>query len=341
MLERVLLPYHDRISWLPHACAAASALMTPGTVLISTHPPVVTHLVALVLKQRFGRPWIADFRDPLWGNPVRTSYRAGLIDPIIERLVVRHADAVIANTDASAAILVSRYPELSDKISTIWNGFDPEDRMQPLPRRDRGRRVISHVGSLYGTRTPLPFVACLNRLIARGAIMPNTLQFRQIGQSDPDCLDLTGASYQALQALGCLHAVGYALPRDEARQEMLIADWLLLLDMNAPNSDLQVPAKTFEYIQACRPILALTTPGSPTARILARSGIIHACVDLAADTDHFDAEILAFLRRPLTDMRPSAQFWSEFDGSRQTAALSVLIDRVCDKAVQIRAEPVA
>jgi hypothetical protein len=64
-LERVLLPY-DRISWLTHACAAASAMMTPGTVLISMHPPVVVHLVALVLQRRFGRPWIADFRNPLW-----------------------------------------------------------------------------------------------------------------------------------------------------------------------------------------------------------------------------------------------------------------------------------
>lgn len=55
----------------------------------------------------------------------------------------------------------------------------------------------------------------------------------------------------------------------------------------------------------------------------------------------FDAEILALLRRRLTDMRPSAPFWSEFDGSRQTAALSMLIDQVYDKAVQTRAEPVA
>lgn len=340
-LERLLLPYHDRISWLPHACAAASAAMTPGTVLISTHPPVVTHLVALVLKQRFGRPWIADFRDPLWGNPFRTSYRAGLIDPIIERLVVRHADAVIANTDASAAMLVSRYPAFSEKISTIWNGFDPEDRMEPLPHRDRKRRVISHVGSLYGTRTPLPFVACLNRLIARATIMPDEIQFRQIGQSDPDCLDLTNPGYQALQSLGCLYTVAHALPQDEARHEMLTADWLLLLDMNATNSGLQVPAKTFEYIQACRPILALTSPGSPTGRVLARSGVVHACVDLAGDPDHFDAAVLAFLRLPFTDTRPTVQFWSEFDGSRQTAALNVIVNRVYDDTTSRPAKAVA
>jgi len=332
IVERLLLPYHDRMSWLPHACAAAAAAMTPGTVLVSTHPPVVTHLVALVLKRRFGRPWIADFRDPLWGNPFRTSYRASLIDPIIERLVVQHADAVIANTDASAAMLVSRYPAMSEKISTIWNGYDPEDRMQPVPRDDRSRRVISHVGSLYGTRTPLPFVACLNRLVACGAIQPSAIEFRQVGQSDPDCLDLADPCYRALQALGCLHAIAHALPQDEARQEMLSADWLLLLDMNATNSGLQVPAKTFEYIQACRPILALTTPSSPTERILAVSGIAHACVYLASDPDRFDAEVLAFLRLPPTDTRPSAQFWSEFDGSRQTTILSAVIDRVYDQA---------
>ncbi len=338
ILERLLLPYHDRLAWLPYACAAASAAMTPGTVVMSTHPPVVTHLAALALKQRFGRPWIADFRDPLWGNPVRTSYRAGLIDPVIERLVIEHADAIIANTDASAAMLVSRYPAFSAKISTIWNGFDPEDHMEPLPRSNRTRRVISHVGSLYGARTPLPFVACLNRLIASGAILPSALQFRQIGQSDPDCFDLANPAYKALQAQGCLHAITHALPQVEARQEMLLADWLLLLDMNKTNPGLQVPAKTFEYIRARRPILALTMPGSPTARVLARSGVMHACVDLAAGPDQLDAEVLAFLQPPSARTAPNTQFWAEFDGSQQTAELNVLIDRICTKAAVEKAQ---
>ncbi len=327
-VQRVLLPYDDRLAWLPHACAAASREVRPGTVLISTHPPVVTHLAALALKRRTGRPWIADFRDPLWGNPSRTAFRAGLIDRATEWLVVHQADAVIANTDASAAMLVRRYPALAGKISTIWNGFDPEDRMEPLPRADRARRVVSHVGSLYGARTPLPFVACLNRLIASGAIPPGAIQFRHVGYSDPECLDLAEPAYQALQAQGCLQAVTHIVPQREARQEMLTADWLLLLDMNETNPGVQIPAKTFEYIRACRPILALTTPGSSTERVLASSGIPHACVDFGAAPEHFDAEVLAFLRRPFSEAAPSPQFWSEFDACRQTAALSALIDRV-------------
>ncbi len=338
VLERLLLPHHDRLAWLPHGCAAASAAMTPGTVVISTHPPVVTHLVGLALKRRLGRPWIADFRDPLWGNPGRASSRAGLLDPMIERLVIEQADAVIANTDASAAILVRRYPAFSAKVSTIWNGFDPEDNMEPLPRIDRAQRFITHVGSLYGTRTPLPFVACLNRLIASGAILPSALQFRQIGQSDPNCFDLAAPACKALQDRGCLHAVTGALTAIEARQEILRADWLLLLDVDQTNPGLQVPARTFEYLRACRPILALTTPNSPMARVLARSGVIHLCVDLASSPEQFDAKVLAFLQPPFTDTAPSPQFWAEFDGSRQTAALNALIDRVCAETAQKTAE---
>ncbi len=328
LVQRVLLPYDDRLAWLPYACAAAAAEVTPGTVLVSTHPPVVTHLAALALKRQTGRPWIADFRDPLRGNPSRTALRARLIDRATEWLVVQQADAVIANTDASAAMLARRYPAWAGKVSTIWNGFDPEDRMEPLPRADRARRVMSHIGSLYGTRTPLPFVACLNRLIEGGAMPPGAIQFRQVGYSDPECLDPAEPAYQALQTHGCLHVVNHIVPQREARQEMLTADWLLLLDMNEINPGVQIPAKTFEYIRACRPILALTTPGSSTERVLALSGIPHACVDFAAAPEQFDAEVLAFLRRPFSDVAPSARFWSEFDASRQTAALSALIDRV-------------
>ncbi len=327
-VQRVLLPYDDRLAWLPHACAAASAEVTPGTVLVSTHPPVVTHLAALALKRRTGRPWIADFRDPLRGNPSRTALRARLIDRATEWLVIQQADAVIANTDASAAMLMRRYPRWAGKVSTIWNGFDPEDRMEPLPRADRARRVISHVGSLYGARTPLPFAACLNRLVESGAMPAGAIQFRHVGYSDPECLDPAEPAFQALQAQGCLHVVTHIVPQREARQEMLTADWLLLLDMNETNPGVQIPAKTFEYIRACRPILALTTPGSSTERVLALSGIPHVCVDFAASPRQFDAEVLAFLRRPFRDVAPSARFWSEFDASRQTAALSALIDRV-------------
>ena len=167
-LERYVLPHRDRLGWLPCACQAASRAMTARCVVISTHPPIVTHLTALLLKMRFGRPWIADFRDPLWGNPTRTTWRAGLLDPVIEHLVMTAAVAVIANTDASADLLRSRYPALAEKIQLIWNGFDPEDRIGLAPID--GPYIFSHVGSLYGDRCPMALIQSVNRLMADGRL---------------------------------------------------------------------------------------------------------------------------------------------------------------------------
>ncbi len=327
-LERLFLPYEDRLGWFPHAYTAARARLGPGTVLFSTQPPTVTHMVALVLKARTGAPWIADFRDPLWGNPYRTSQRASVMDPVLERLTVENADAVVANTEAAAALMRDRYPEMQDKIVVIWNGFDPEDGLRPAPAPVAARRVIAHVGTLYGNRTPLPLLLSLERLITAGALDPTSIQFRQVGRTDPNCLNIADPVLDTLTGLGCCEIVSRNVPAREARAAMAGAEWLLLLDMNIVNPGLQVPAKTFEYIRTGRPILALTVPGSSTERVLAIAGVAHACIDLAAPPEQFDAAVLAFLRGPTGPSVPSAAFAAAFEARHQVEHLIALIDRV-------------
>ena len=331
-VQRVLMPYDDCLEWLPHAYAAASQSLTARSVLVSTHPPVVTHLVALLLKLRTGLPWVADFRDPLWGNPFRAALRASWLDPVIERLVLRFADAVIANTDAVAFVLRHRYPDAAGKVHTIWNGFDPDDVIKPLPPQRRDRLVISHIGTLYGSRTPVPFATCLQRLIHRGALRPGAVQFRQIGGTDSDCFDPQHPALLELAMLDCFYQSRHHLAQADARQEMVEADVLLLLDLNDASPGLQVPAKLFEYIRAGRPILALTIPGSATERVLALSGVPHACVDIGLPAAAFDAEVLAFLMAEHAPAVPSTQFMEQFSMAEQVKTLLAILERVSMKA---------
>jgi O-antigen/teichoic acid export membrane protein len=326
LAERLLLPYDDRMGWLPFAYVAASRRIGPGTVLFSTHPPTVTHLTALALKHRFGLPWIADFRDPLWGNPYRTSQRAALIDPAVERLTIEHADAVIANTEAAGAVLRARYPGLADKVHVIWNGFDPEERLQPIERCTQPRRVLVHTGTLYGNRTLLPVMASLHRLIARGSLDPATIQLRQVGRVDASCHDPALPVNQALARLGCLQVIGQNLPKSEARQEMLSAEWLLVLDMNVQNPGLQVPAKVFEYVRTGRPILAFTVPGSSTEQLLALSGAAHVCIDLAAEPEVMDAALLSFIEAAHRPYAVTEAFWQAFAAPSQAQQLLKVIE---------------
>lgn len=154
---RVAAFFTFAVAWAGFAIAVFCPELLRVTVPASSFSP---RLLLPVLVLAYVVRDVADFRHPLRGNPSRTAFRDRLIDRVTEWLVLQQSDAVIANTEASAAALARRYPARAGKTHTICNGFDPDDWMEPLPRADRARGVISHVGSFYGVRTPAP-VRCV------------------------------------------------------------------------------------------------------------------------------------------------------------------------------------
>ncbi len=322
LFEKFILPYEDRLGWLPHALRAGTRTMTADSVIISTHPPVVTHVAALILKLRTGRPWIADFRDPLWGNPCRVALRATWFDPLIERAVILCADAVIANTDGSAALLRARYPRQAHAITAIYNGFDPDDVIVPVPPPARAMRTLSHVGTLYGARSPALVLDSLDRLVRAGRMGDGAWQFRQIGRAVPGIMPPVAPGDGVYQS-------PRHLPQSAARQEMLAADvLLLLLDLSDHNPGLQVPAKLYEYVRTGRPIVAVTPPGSATSQVLAIAAVQHVCIDPAAPHPAFDDILAEFLAAPHPTTAPSPGFLRMFDIGHQIRDLVAVLDQV-------------
>lgn len=331
LLTRYLLPYDDRLPWIPFAYSEARSAIAndPNVVVVSSHPPVATHLVALVLKLRHGRRWIADFRDPLARNPLRTSKRAVMLDAIFERLIFQHADIVIANTDAVKQIWQDRFPQWQHKVHLIWNGFDPEDAIVPKPIGTGIRRTIAHIGTVYGGRTPWPLIESLDRLISAGKIAADSIQLRLLGPIQNQSLDPTAGPFQRLMALGSLHVDNRMAPQAEAREEMLNADYLMLLDIvDNEVPGIQLPAKIFDYIRACRPVLAFTPADSVISRVLATAGIPSTCIAPSAPAVEMDRTILEFLTPPRTAVQPSNAFWHNFDAASQTYILANLISKI-------------
>ncbi len=343
LVARRFLPYDDRLPWMPPAFKAASAVLAdnPDHIVVSSHPPLATHLVALALKFRHASRWVADFRDPLAGNPMRPARRAIVLDAIVERMVFRHADAVIANTDAVKQIWLKRYPQWKHKIHLIWNGFDREDAVDPKPISQRTRRTMAHIGTIYGGRTPEPLIASLDRLVAAGTVAAESIQLRLIGPIQNHSLDPSADICQRLQARGCLHVDNRMAPQHEAREEMLDADYLVLLDIvDNEVPGIQLPAKIFDYIRACRPILAFTPADSVITRVLSAAGIPNACISPTASGAEVDAAVEAFLARPITEIRPSETFWHDFDSASQTYILANILTRISAQPAHAT-EPVA
>ncbi len=326
-LHRVL-PYNDQVTWVPAAVEAARAVcraQRPEAV-ISTSPPVASHLAALAVKRLCGLPWVADFRDPLYGNPSRDRWWGGLWDAPVDRLIAREADAIIANTDAAADMLRARYPRLARKIHLIWNGYDPEAAIgpRPLPRRDF--KLMVHAGSLYGQRHPTAVLGSLHRLVAGGRLKAGSIRLRLVGHFYREDPWVSQSRFNELVEAGVVEYTPGMVSAGDAAREMAEADCLLLLDLNDRGLGIQVPAKVFEYIQTGRPVLAFTARNSPVERILAGSGVRHVIVYPDLPAEEMDRRVLEGLRLPSDAVAPSSWFHERFNGASQAEALARILD---------------
>jgi hypothetical protein len=331
---RILLFRHDEgFTWIPRAVNLAKRWrdMDPKPVVLSTSPPLTTHLAALVLKKNLGWRWIADFRDPLVGNPFRLGSLVRGSDRLLERAIFRNADAMIANTDAVLDSWIARYPQWRAKCHVVWNGFDPEEALAAEIIPLRPYKVLAHVGVIYGERHPAPLLSAARRLIERGSLDPLTIRICLVGPCDRSAFPVSD-DFEVLARLGCLECQGMAVPREEARSIAASADYLLLLDVLQGRAGLQVPGKLFDYLCVGRPILACTTHGSPVERILSSSGVPHTVLYPDAPSPENADRLLAFLSNPSTCTRPSAWFNNQFNAEAQALALSSIVEQVVSRS---------
>jgi hypothetical protein len=96
--------------------------------------------------------------------------------------------------------------------------------------------------------------------------------------------------------------------------------------VNLSNSGYTVPAKLYDYLLAGRPILAVTDVNSPVERILAQSGVPYTCVYHRDSPEEIDRKLISFFRLPTDPVAPNVWFEEHFNGDRQVAALSALLD---------------
>jgi glycosyltransferase involved in cell wall biosynthesis len=327
VIRKLILPGELGTLWSYHAYRAARAYLrahhSSHVTILSTFPPLGTHLAAWQLARGKGFRWIADFRDPptsQWADispnhPRRRVYRW------VERGLMRKVDAVIANTDAALAQWQEMYPSLDNKVHLIWNGFDPEDRIQPLPLPARGYKLLSHVGELYYGRTATQILESFARLIAAGRLQPESVRVRLVGRVEPESLPDPEFVRQA-KSRGWLELVTDQIPQHEARQIAQTSDGLLLLQ---PQSGVQVPGKLFEYLQIGRPILAFIQPNSPAQRLLERAGVPYRCVYPGDPPEKVDNVVSDFFDIPSTAVASSPWFQAQFNAQHQAQTLDVLI----------------
>jgi glycosyltransferase involved in cell wall biosynthesis len=264
------------ITWRVPAVAAGLNLIRDRRpdVIWSTYPIATAHVIGNALQRRSALPWIADFRDPMAQEGYPANPRVWQSFKRIEEQAVNHARFSVFTSPGAARTYRDRYPQSSNRITVIENGFDEESfaglSNDPASRRplNPGAITLLHSGIVYPMeRNPTHLFAAMRHLADAGILHRGKfkIRFRAAGH-DP--------LLRALTVQNALEDFVELLPQVSYRaalEEMVRADGLLVLQ--AANCNEQIPAKLYEYLRAGRPIIALTDPGGDTAGVLRDAGL--------------------------------------------------------------------
>jgi glycosyltransferase involved in cell wall biosynthesis len=307
------------VGWVPPGVLLGRRLLRQEhfDALFSSFPRASTHLIAAWLAYESGLPWLADYRDPWpirqsWQPPTPLHRRAHFA---LERLALAQAHAATAINEPIAEDLRRRYPALAPHVHVIPNGFDPEEEIATVELPDRSFWLV-HTGRLYGIR-----VEHVLRFLEALATLPDDVKVLFLGVEGP----LLHTAAAELGISERVHVLPLA-PRKVARGYQRAAGALLLLPGVAPES---LTSKIFEYLVADRPIVALTSPESAAASLLAETG---GGWSIMPD-ETLAVRLAEFVRaaRSGSIAPPAQDVVARFDGRGLTGELAVLLDEMVDR----------
>ncbi len=299
-------------------------------VIYSTSPPPSAHLLGGSLARISGLPWVVDFRDPwtLQFPDEALNTRRGRRSRRLEAKVLNRASCIICNTEPLARELRSTYPEIDPKrFVVITNGYDPADfATDPGQAPAEGPFRFVHTGEFFPVddmRVPDPFLTALRDLIDEGRVDADDVRVRLIGSGEYSEMDQFHALLESPTLRKVVELVDF-MPHGDIPAELADSHALLLFQ-NADVFRLQVPAKTFEYIRAARPILAVAAPGA-TADLVASVAGGHAVVP--GDDAGIRAAILELLNGRGEPFHRSDDELERFTRPGLTRNLAEVLDRI-------------
>ncbi len=264
--------------WIPPAVIAGLREIQRQRIsqLFSSAPYCSGHLIGFILSILTGLKWTAHYRDP-WTGVQQTKPECSLsrvIEAALERAVVSRATSVVCVTDSHANFLRQAHPGASpEKFVTIPNGYD-EAEWTEIPavnqadqRAVREKFVILYCGSMYQWWDPAPFLRALRALTNSGQIDRSRVTVSLVGwcgHAEERRLRLMAEKCGVETCLTFVGLVG----RTESLRRLVQADLLLLVGQLTLH---QIPGKTYEYLRADRPILALSSGGA-LAQFLRETG---------------------------------------------------------------------
>lgn len=264
-------PDHGR-GWLLRAARATRRAIRefePG-VIVSTGPPHSVHLAAGLGSAWSGVPWVMDYRDPWTDRANPYTARGWTLDVLrrLERASISRAALVLTTTPDVRDAVQADHPDA--RVAWLPNGVDTET-LPSRPASGFPGLCMTHLGSLYFNRSPVPALRAFARFLDRhpeAAAAGSTLWF--VGSVSGDFRPVLDATIDELGIRGRVEVTGM-MPRDGALEILAKSQVALVL---AQGQAAMVPAKLYESVAMGLETIVLTEHDSATAAEAERLGAV-------------------------------------------------------------------
>ena len=346
--------------WVSPAVRQALPLIQerkPAAIFV-TMSPFSAAEAGLRLKAMTGLPLVLDLRDPWALDETRiypTRWHAWRDWQRMARALAG-ADLVVMNTPAARDAVAQAFALApGTSLISLTNGFDADDFAHAsIPPAPCDVLRIVHTGMFHSelaqvwddlaarrglvnklkfsrrpidlwTRTPRYLLAAIERLLSGGRLPPDKVELALVGE-------LTAADLALVQASPVAPHVKLLGYRSHAES----VGWLKSADvLFLPNHTpldggpaLIVPGKTYEYLAAERPILAMGPPGDMRQFVASsRAGAALAGDDVAGAAE-FLHRVYDAKRQGLSCVEPDRGFIAGFDRRELARQLAGQMDRV-------------
>lgn len=256
-----------KMDWYKFALESGSKFLDTERIdaIISTSPPISTHLIAKRLKKNYKIPWIADVRDP-WSQSMYRDrpYFIRYFEKRFEFKVLSDADILVTVTNPMIDILKELHKD--KQIVCITNGYD-ENEFSKLQIKLTDKFTITYTGLLHnGKRDPEPLFKALSELINENKINRDLIEIRFYVQDEIWLLE----EVKKYKLEGIVHINEY-VPRDEVLKKQCESQLLLILRWDDKNEEIFCPGKIYEYLGAKRPIIVIGYPGGVVQDIIEKT----------------------------------------------------------------------
>ena len=231
--------------------------------IVSSGPPHTTHMIAKAVKQKFGIPWLADFRDPWtfvdYYDQLKISKWADKKHHKLEADVLRQADKTVTVTWSWADDFNKK--KIAE-VDVVTNGYDPADFKRATGATPK-TFSITHIGSMNKDRNPIHLWPVLKQLVDEVEGFKSVFEIRLIGPVDFQI-------FKSIEESGLNEFLKHTPYKGHSEViDDLLDSALQLLPINkTANLMGVVPGKLFEYIGSQRPILCVGTKEGDAARII-------------------------------------------------------------------------